>query len=74
MFMTVHAIMMMSFSAPKGQLDSNEKLFKLLAFNITHEPDWDAQVNKMIAILYRQQQVEEAKRSQMIAQFQAACR
>jgi hypothetical protein len=65
-----HAIMMMSFSAPKGQLDSNEKLFKLLAFNITHEPDWDAQVNKMIAILYRQQQVEEAKRSQMIAQFQ----
>jgi Cysteine rich repeat len=65
-----HAIMMMSFSAPKGQLDNNEKLFKLMAFNITHEPDWDAQVNKMIAILYRQQQVEEAKRSQMIAQFQ----
>jgi hypothetical protein len=65
-----HAVMMMSFSAPKGQLDSNEKLFKLMAFNITHEPDWDAHINKMIAILYRQQQVEEAKRSQMIAQFQ----
>jgi len=65
-----HAIMMMSFSAPKGQLDSNEKLFKLMAFNITHEPDWDTKINKMIAILYRQQQVEEAKRSQMIAQLQ----
>ena len=62
--------MMMSFSAPKGQLDSNEKLFKLMAFNITHEPDWDTKINKMIAILYRQQQVEEAKRSQMIAQLQ----
>jgi hypothetical protein len=65
-----HAIMMMSISAPKGQLDGNEKLFKLVAFNITHEPDWDAKVNKMIGILYRQQQVEEAKRSQMIAQLQ----
>jgi hypothetical protein len=65
-----HAIMMMSFSAPKGQLDNNEKLFKLMAFNITHEPAWDAMINKMIAILYRQQQVEEAKRSQMIAQLQ----
>jgi len=65
-----HAIMMMSFSAPKGQLDGNEELFKLMAFNITHEPDWDAHINPMIAQLYRQQQIEEAKRSQMIAQFQ----
>jgi len=65
-----HAIMMMSFSAPKGQLDSNEKLFKLMAFNITHEPAWDARINPMIAQLYRQQQIEEAKRSQIIAQFQ----
>jgi hypothetical protein len=65
-----HAIMLMSFSAPKGQLDRNEKLFKLMAFNITHEPDWDARINAMIAQLYRQQQIEEAKRSQIIAQFQ----
>jgi hypothetical protein len=65
-----HAIMMVSLSAPKGQLDSNEKLFKLLAFNITHERAWDALINPMIAQLYRQQQIEEAKRSQIIAQFQ----
>jgi Cysteine rich repeat len=65
-----HAIMLMSFSAPKGQLDRNEKLFKVIAFNITHEPDWDAHINPMIAQLYRQQQIEEAKRSQIIAQFQ----
>jgi hypothetical protein len=65
-----HAIMMMSFSAPKGQLDGNEQLFKLMAFNITHEPAWDALINPMIAKLYRQQQIEEAKRSQIIAQFQ----
>ena len=65
-----HAVMLMTFTAPKGQLDSNEKLFKLMAFNITHEPKWDAQLNAMIARLYQQQQIEEAKRSQIIAQFQ----
>jgi hypothetical protein len=65
-----HAVMLMSFSAPKGQLDGNEKLFKLMAFNISHEPEWDARINPMIAQLYRQQQIEEAKRSQIIAQFQ----
>jgi len=65
-----HAMMMMSFSAPKGQLDSNDKLFKLMAFNITHEAAWDARINAMIAQMYHQQQQQEAIRSQMIAQFQ----
>ena len=65
-----HATMMMSFSAPKGQLDGNESLFRLIAFNISHDPQWDAHINAMIAKMYQQQQVEEAKRSQMIAQFQ----
>jgi hypothetical protein len=65
-----HAIMQTSFSAPKGQLDSNEMLFKLMAVNITHEAQWDALINPMIAQLYRQQQIEAAKRSQLIAQFQ----
>jgi hypothetical protein len=62
--------MQTSFSAPKGQLDSNEMLFKLMAVNITHEAQWDALINPMIAQLYRQQQIEAAKRSQLIAQFQ----
>jgi hypothetical protein len=65
-----HATMLMSFSAPKGQLDGNDRLFKLMAFNISHEPNWDAKLNGMITQLYRQQQIEEAKRSQIIAQFQ----
>jgi hypothetical protein len=65
-----HATMMMSFSAPKGQLDGNEKLFRLMAFNVSHEPNWDAKLNGRIAQLYQQQQIEEAKRSQIIAQFQ----
>jgi Cysteine rich repeat len=65
-----HATMLMSFSAPKGQLDGNESLFRLMAFNISHDPQWDAHINGMIAKLYQQQQVEEAKRSQIIANFQ----
>lgn len=65
-----HATMLMSFSAPKGQLDGNESLFRLIAFNISHDPQWDAHINGMIAQMYQQQQAEEAKRSQMIAQFQ----
>ena len=65
-----HATMLMSFSAPKGQLDGNDGLFRLIAFNISHDPQWDAHINGMIARLYQQQQSEEAKRSQMIAQFQ----
>jgi hypothetical protein len=65
-----HATMLMAFRTPKGQLESNEKVFQLIAFNIHHEKEWDAKLNGMIARLYQQQQVEEAKRSQMIAQFQ----
>jgi hypothetical protein len=65
-----HATMLMSFRAPQGQLQSNERLFRLIAFNIAPQPKWQAQVNGMIAQLYQKQQMEEAKRSQMIAQFQ----
>jgi hypothetical protein len=65
-----HATMLMSFSAPKGQLDGNESLFRLIAFNISHNPQWDANINAMISKLYQQQEIEEAKRSQIIAQFQ----
>ena len=65
-----HATMLISFSAPKGQLDENESLYRLVAFNIRHDPQWDAHIDAQIAQLYRQQQAEEAKRSQMIANFQ----
>ena len=65
-----HATMLNSFIAPKGQLDSNATLFRLMAFNISHDPQWDSHINGMIAQLYQQQQAQEAKRSQMIADFQ----
>jgi hypothetical protein len=65
-----HALLMLSLRAPKGQLDGNDKLFKLIASTIRHEPQWDAKVNAMIAKLYQAKQQEEAKRSAIIAAFQ----
>jgi hypothetical protein len=60
----------LSMRAPKGQLDANDRLFKLMASTIQHEPKWDAQVRPMIAKLYQAKQQEEAKRSAIIAAFQ----
>ena len=65
-----HATMLLSLRAPKGQLDGNDKLFTLMASTIQHEPQWDAQVNSMIARLYQKKQQEEATRSAMISAFQ----
>jgi hypothetical protein len=65
-----HALMLLSMRAPKGQLDANDRLFKLMASTIQHEPKWDAQVRPMIAKLYQAKQQEEAKRSAIIAAFQ----
>jgi hypothetical protein len=65
-----HAIYVMSLRAPKGRLDANDKLFKLIASTIHPDPEWQKYSNGMITTLYRKKQEEEAKRSAIIAQFQ----
>ena len=65
-----HAIMVMSLRTPKGQLDANDKLFKLIASTIHPEPEWQTWSNGVIAAMYRKKQEEEAKQSAIIAQFQ----
>ena len=65
-----HALMMLSMRAPKGQLDGNDKLFKLIGSTIRREPRWNSQVNGMIAQLYQKKREEEAKRYAIIAAFQ----
>jgi hypothetical protein len=65
-----HATLLLSMRAPKGKLDANDKLFKLIASTIRREPKWGAQVDAMISKLYQQKQIEEAKRSAIIAAFQ----
>jgi hypothetical protein len=65
-----HAVMMLALRAPKGKLDGNDRLFKLMSSTIHPEPKWQGQVNAMISQLYQKKQIEEAKRSAIIATFQ----
>ncbi len=65
-----HAIMLLSMRAPKGQLDGNDKLFKLIASTVRREPKWGAQVDSQISMLYQKKREEEAKRSAILAAFQ----
>lgn len=65
-----HAMMVMVLHTPKGQLDANDKLFKLIAGTIHPDPEWLKYSSGVIATMYRKKQEEEAKRSAIIAQFQ----
>jgi hypothetical protein len=65
-----HAINIMNLRTPKGQLDANDKLFKLIASTIHPEPEWQTWSNGVIAGMYRKKQEEEAKQSAIIAAFQ----
>ena len=66
-----HAVSVLFFRTPKGQLDANDKLFKLIASTIHPEPEWQTWSNGVIATLYRKKAEEQAKQSAIIAQFQA---
>jgi hypothetical protein len=65
-----HAIMVMFYRTPRGKLDANDRLFKLIASTIRPEPEWQKWSNGVIASLYQKKQEELAKQSAMIAQFQ----
>jgi hypothetical protein len=65
-----HAVRVMFFKTPKGQLDLNDKLFKLIASTIRPDPEWQKWSNGVIAAMYRKEQEELAKQSAIIAQLQ----
>jgi hypothetical protein len=65
-----HAVMVTFYRAPKGKLDSNDRLFKLMASTIRPEPEWQKMSNGVVATLYQTKQQELAKQSEMIYQFQ----
>jgi hypothetical protein len=65
-----HAINVMNLRTPKGKLDANDKLFKLIASTIHPEPEWQKWSNGVIATLYQKKAEEEAKQSAIIAAFQ----
>jgi hypothetical protein len=65
-----HAIDMMALRAPKGQLDGNEKLFKVMISSVRPEPKWQAYSNGDIAKLYQAEAQKEATIDAMVANFQ----
>jgi hypothetical protein len=65
-----HAIDIMYLRTPKGQLNANDKLFKLIASTVHPDPAWQKYSNGIITALYQRKHEEEAKRSQIIIEFQ----
>jgi len=66
-----HAVSVLFFRTPKGQLDANDKLFKLIASTIHPELEWQKWSNGIIAGLYQRKQEELAKQAAMLAAFRA---
>jgi hypothetical protein len=65
-----HAVNVMSFRTPKGKLDANDRLFKLIVTTIRPEPEWQKWSNGVIASLYQKKQEEAEKQAQIIQDFQ----
>jgi hypothetical protein len=66
-----HVILVTCFRAPKGKLDENDKLFRLILGTIHADAQWQQYSNAVITALYSKKQEEEAKQSAVIAQLQA---
>ena len=64
-----HAVNVLFFHTPKGKLDANDKLFKMIASTIRPEPEWQKWSNGVIASLYQKKQQELAKQAAIIAAF-----
>jgi len=65
-----HAVNIMSFRTPKGQLDANDRLFKLMASTIRPEPEWQKWSNGVIASLYKKKREEAEKQQEILIEFQ----
>jgi hypothetical protein len=66
-----HAVNVLFFRAPKGKLDGNEKLFKMIASTIHPEPEWQKMSNGYISSLYQMKAKQVAMQAQEIAAFRS---
>jgi len=69
-FYDCHAIDLTALHAPKGKLDANDKLFKVMISSIRPEPKWQSYSNGIIAKLYNAEAQKEAVEDKAIADFQ----
>jgi hypothetical protein len=70
-FWDCQAIDTMGFTQPKGKLDANEKLFKVMISSVRPLPQWQAASNSVINKLYQFQAQQHAIQDQEIAAFQS---
>jgi hypothetical protein len=64
------AVMLYTFRTPQGQLDANEKLFRMIRTSLQWEPEWQKQYLANANKLTEFQQKQRQMRAQMIRQFQ----
>ena len=66
-FYDSHAIDYMAFRTPKGKLEVNDKLFKVMLSSVQLEPKWRAYSNATIARFYKAEAQKEAMQDQIWA-------
>lgn len=67
-FYDSHATSLVALSAPKGKLDTNDKLFKVIVGSLRPQPQWVTYSNKQLTMLYQ----AEAQKEAMIDKIHAA--
>jgi hypothetical protein len=68
-FYDSHATSLVAFSAPRGQLDGNDKLFQVIVGSIQPEPQWVKYSGGVLSKLYQAQAQKVATMNQMWSQF-----
>jgi hypothetical protein len=68
-FYDSHATSLVAFSAPKGKLDANDKLFQVIVSSIQPEPQWVTYSGGVLSKLYQAQAQKVASIDQMWSQF-----
>ena len=59
-FYDSHATSLVALTAPKGQLDANERLFEVIVSSLRPQPQWMAYASQQLTILYRAEAQKEA--------------
>ncbi len=68
-FYDSHATSLVEFVAPKGKLDANDKLFRVMVSSIQPEPQWVKFSGGVVAKLYQAQAQKVATINQALSQF-----
>jgi hypothetical protein len=68
-FYDSHATSLVALTAPKGKLDANEKLFKVIVSSIRPEPQWLSYANQQLTTLYRAEAQKESSIDKMRTQL-----